>query len=235
MAAAAGLFNHLATTAQPLAVSRVTPMANATSTTGSTSSSDTSSAGISANDFLTLLVTEMKNQDPTANTDPNEYINQLVNVNSLEQLININQTLSSALVPSSANTTGTTQAAKTIPIGSITQASPAASSASTQPKMQAASSGIGATGDTAMQTLVNRLAPGNLSVPDTKPAAQNLAHALDGHSRMQSISRHIAGSSLSSLTAGRKACNNRIEVQRGDSPWQVSTFRFQDSVQTRQH
>ena len=35
----------------------------------------------------------MKNQDPTANTDPNEYINQLVQVNSLEQLISINQTL----------------------------------------------------------------------------------------------------------------------------------------------
>jgi flagellar hook assembly protein FlgD len=25
-----------------------------------------------------LLVTEMQNQDPTANQDPNEYINQLV-------------------------------------------------------------------------------------------------------------------------------------------------------------
>ena len=67
----------------------------------STQNGSGSSAGqastISANDFLTLLVTEMKNQDPTANTDPNEYINQLVNVNSLEQLININQNLSSAL------------------------------------------------------------------------------------------------------------------------------------------
>ncbi|HEX4756923.1 MAG TPA: flagellar hook capping FlgD N-terminal domain-containing protein [Terracidiphilus sp.] len=187
MAAAAGLFNHSTATAQPLAVSRVTPMANATSTTSSTSSSDASSAGISANDFLTLLVTEMKNQDPTANTDPNQYINQLVNVNSLEQLININQTLSSALGPSTANTTGTTQAAKTIPIGAVTQASPAASSANTQPATQTTSSGLGATGDTAMQTLVNRFAPGNLSVPDSKPAAQNLAHALDGHSRMQSV------------------------------------------------
>jgi flagellar basal-body rod modification protein FlgD len=57
------------------------------------SSSEADSASISANDFLTLLVTEMKNQDPTANTDPNEYINQLVQVNSLQQLISINQTL----------------------------------------------------------------------------------------------------------------------------------------------
>jgi len=57
------------------------------------SGSEADSASISANDFLTLLVTEMKNQDPTANTDPNEYINQLVQVNSLQQLISINQTL----------------------------------------------------------------------------------------------------------------------------------------------
>ncbi len=68
---------------------------------GGSDSSD--SATISANDFLTLLVTEMKNQDPTADTDPNEYINQLVQVNSLEQLISINQTLST---DSSATPTG---------------------------------------------------------------------------------------------------------------------------------
>ena len=54
-------------------------------------------ASISANDFLTLLVTEMKNQDPTAQTDPNEYVNQLVQVNSLEQLISINETLQAGL------------------------------------------------------------------------------------------------------------------------------------------
>ena len=60
---------------------------------GTSSSSGGDSASISANDFLTLLVTEMQNQDPTANTDPNEYINQLVQVNSLEQLISINQAL----------------------------------------------------------------------------------------------------------------------------------------------
>ena len=48
-------------------------------------------ATITANDFLTLLVTELKNQDPTANTDPNEYVDQLVQVNSLQQLIQIDQ------------------------------------------------------------------------------------------------------------------------------------------------
>ena len=60
--------------------------------TGSTAS--TAGSTISANDFLTLLVAEMKNQDPTQPTDPNAYITQRVNVNSLQQLIGINQGVS---------------------------------------------------------------------------------------------------------------------------------------------
>jgi flagellar basal-body rod modification protein FlgD len=67
--------------------------ADSTSAPDASTSSSTSSATVTANDFLQLLVTEMKNQDPTANTDPNEYINQLVQVNSLEQLVQINQDL----------------------------------------------------------------------------------------------------------------------------------------------
>ena len=69
----------------------------ASSGSGSGSSSGSSAAdsdaSITANDFLTLLVAEMKNQDPTADTDPNAYIDQLVQVNSLQQLIQINQDL----------------------------------------------------------------------------------------------------------------------------------------------
>jgi len=101
--AAAGVWNsHLAAghgLPNPGAMPMTGP-ATGTGGTGSTSSGSDSSSGdsatISANDFLTLLVTEMKNQDPTADTDPNEYINQLVQVNSLEQLIDINQTLAEA-------------------------------------------------------------------------------------------------------------------------------------------
>lgn len=73
-----------------------TAFANATSGTnssGSTSNSGTATATVTANDFLQLLVTELQNQDPTANTDPNEYVNQLVQVNSLQQQIQMNQTL----------------------------------------------------------------------------------------------------------------------------------------------
>jgi flagellar basal-body rod modification protein FlgD len=65
-----------------------TTQSNSTDPTSNTSGQNSST--ITANDFLTLLVTELKNQDPTANTDPNAYVNQLVQVNSLQQLIQIN-------------------------------------------------------------------------------------------------------------------------------------------------
>lgn len=68
----------------------------ATQDSGSSSSSSTTDgATISSTDFLTLLVTQLKNQDPTQPTDPTEYVSQLVGVNSLEQLIDINKQLTS--------------------------------------------------------------------------------------------------------------------------------------------
>jgi flagellar basal-body rod modification protein FlgD len=71
--------------------------AAADSTDGSGNGSQGQDSGtITANDFLTLLVTELKNQDPTANTDPNAYVDQLVQVNSLQQLIQINQNTTGA-------------------------------------------------------------------------------------------------------------------------------------------
>ncbi len=71
-----------------------------------TAASPGSSASISANDFLTLLVTEMQNQDPTSQSDPNQYVNQLVQINSLEQLVSINQNLAAVL--GAASTPGKT-------------------------------------------------------------------------------------------------------------------------------
>ncbi len=87
--------------------------ANATTGTlkASAASSNTGAAtakSISSTDFLTLLVSELKNQDPTQPTDPNAYITQLAQVNSLQQLININtgiSTLDNALTPTTTPTT----------------------------------------------------------------------------------------------------------------------------------
>jgi|GEM_PF-825834 len=94
---------------------KASPLASALATSGSSSTSSTStttsSDNITANDFLTLLVTELQNQDPTQPQDPNEYIDQLVNVNSLQQLISINSgisTIDSSLTATTATGQGQT-------------------------------------------------------------------------------------------------------------------------------
>ena len=92
---------QVATSALDTAKAAATTAAGKTSV--STASTDNST--ITANDFLTLLVTEMKNQDPTQPTDPNAYIQQLVQVNSLQQLIGINQGITSLDTAAGATTT----------------------------------------------------------------------------------------------------------------------------------
>ena len=208
MAAMAGILNHQLTAGQALTGAGATPMgsktAGASSTSSSSSASDSSgdSATISANDFLTLLVTEMQNQDPTADTDPNEYINQLVSVNSLEQLIDINQNLSTALGDSSTTSgSGTTTGQAAASTSSVTGKSASGATAQVQ------AAGHKATALTATQSAAptapaskvpaaisqfaqahgSRHAPGNLSVPEAKPSAQRVAHALDGRTHAHSI------------------------------------------------
>ncbi|MDE3188539.1 MAG: hypothetical protein KGM96_13575 [Acidobacteriota bacterium] len=173
MTAITGLWSHPPSAAH--ALKGASPMSSSTSNTGSSSS--TNAATISANDFLTLLVTEMQNQDPTANTDPNEYINQLVNVNSLEQLISINQTLSTAAGSGSGTTAsggvsqGTGASAENVSgMGAAPQARGAAEGSSAPPGL----SGILSHGPAA------RFAPGNLSVPEANPAAERVARSLGG-------------------------------------------------------
>jgi flagellar basal-body rod modification protein FlgD len=73
-----------------------TPYVAAADSNDGSSNGSQDNGTITANDFLTLLVTELKNQDPTANTDPNAYVDQLVQVNSLQQLIQINQNTGNA-------------------------------------------------------------------------------------------------------------------------------------------
>lgn len=67
--------------------------------------------GLNGNDFMTLLVAQLKNQDPTSPMDPTQFVTQLVQFNSLEQLININQDLT----PTTSPTTPTTPTTPTNP------------------------------------------------------------------------------------------------------------------------
>jgi len=182
MAAMAGIFNQQIAAGQALTGTSRTSMASTATNSSSTDTTSSSSAAISANDFLTLLVTEMQNQDPTADTDPNEYINQLVSVNSLEQLIDINQTLSTGLASSKAASGGGSSGTK-----------PAASPASPT------SGGVNASAVSTTTTTLNaqgtdvKQAPGNLSLPAANAAANRVAQSLDGRSSSKSIAGWLSG------------------------------------------
>jgi flagellar basal-body rod modification protein FlgD len=138
---------------------------------GSSSTTTSSSSTISANDFLTLLVTEMKNQDPTSATDPNQYINQLVSVNSLEQLIQINQTLSGAIDTGTTSSSSSAPSASSPQPGLNTHFSDSESSSDPNPSLARITHSVAATA-------------GNLGVPAPNPAAQSVAQALSGRARL---------------------------------------------------
>lgn len=158
------------------------PMAGTAGT--STSATGNSPGVITSNDFLDLLVTEMKNQDPTATTDPNEYINQLVNVNSLEQLISINQELGMALTGGSGSSgttggTGSSGSTGSTGTGGSSGANPAIAVA-TLPAGHATQNPAVAVGNTTLSPSPLESVQGNLSIPARSPAAARIAHALDG-------------------------------------------------------
>ncbi len=90
--------------------------ANSSSDTSSSSSSTSSSSSNPLGDeqtFLQLLVSQIQNQDPLNPTDSSQFVSQLAQFSSLEQLISINQgvsTLDTDAAPATSSTTPTTPA-----------------------------------------------------------------------------------------------------------------------------
>ena len=119
------------------------------------------SSTITANDFLTLLVTELQNQDPTANTDPNAYVNQLVNVNSLQQLISINQEVGNITPPPASGTGAGTSSAANEPVVSSTGTPASAAAAASADHPATPPSHLPAT----QAATVHAIAPASLTAP----------------------------------------------------------------------
>jgi flagellar basal-body rod modification protein FlgD len=68
-------------------------LSSTTTTSASSSSTDTSDEIMGKEDFLTLLVAQLKNQDPLDPDDPTDFTAQLAQFSSLEQLFNLNESL----------------------------------------------------------------------------------------------------------------------------------------------
>lgn len=105
-------------------VNNVSPVPThaATAATSSTSSSSSSSAASASlgdpNLFITLLMAQLKAQDPLNPMSPQDMVTQLTQVSSLQQLINISQTLtklSPGTLPATAQSTN--HASPTNPTG----------------------------------------------------------------------------------------------------------------------
>ena len=66
-------------------------------TAAATSVPTTSTPTIDYNNFLQLLIAEMKNQDPTKPSDPTEMVSQMASFSQVEQQVNANAKLDSLL------------------------------------------------------------------------------------------------------------------------------------------
>lgn len=81
--------------------------ANDTQSTTTSNSADSSLQSIEST-FLTLLVQELQNQDPTAPMDSTQMVGQMISLNQLDQLASINQVVTNALGSSSTAVSGGT-------------------------------------------------------------------------------------------------------------------------------
>jgi len=87
----------------------------ATSTSSGSSSSGTpvtsGSDTLDADSFITLLTTELQAQDPLNPLDPTQFVSQLTDLNSLQELIQIRTDLDTLVSSASAGATGGTTGA----------------------------------------------------------------------------------------------------------------------------
>jgi len=74
-------------------MSTVSSTSSTSSTSTSTSSSSSTTSSLDASDFYTLLVAEIKNQDPTDPVDGTDMVLQLTQLSAAESTLELNDTM----------------------------------------------------------------------------------------------------------------------------------------------
>jgi len=82
-----------------MTVTATSPVSSASG--GGSSAAAVPSATVDYNQFLTLLIAEIKNQDPTQPMDPTQSVTQLATISGVQQSMQTNATLTSLLTTSS--------------------------------------------------------------------------------------------------------------------------------------
>src|SRR5580658_9796356 len=93
-------------TVSSTAPASTTTLPNIAPTSGSSSTGSTAALSFTQNfnTFLTLLTTQLQNQDPLSPMDSNTFTQQLVEFSQVEQQINTNNNLQSLIGQGSSNT-----------------------------------------------------------------------------------------------------------------------------------
>lgn len=100
----------------------VSSTSSSSNSTGSTSSVGTAALAMNENDFLNLLVTQLKYQNPLDPTNATDFASQLAQFASVEQLQNINSNLSNSLTSQQTLTSSINNALATTFIGKSVRA-----------------------------------------------------------------------------------------------------------------
>jgi flagellar basal-body rod modification protein FlgD len=92
-----------------MTVSAINTTTAANSATAASSASQTVNGTVNSinyNEFLSLLVAQLKNQDPSNPTDPTQFVSQLASFSAVEQQLATNAKLDSLLTQSSISQAG---------------------------------------------------------------------------------------------------------------------------------
>jgi flagellar basal-body rod modification protein FlgD len=113
--------SNILNAASPQSTAVTTPPAS--TATGSVTASATASNLLGPNAFITLLTAQLQAQDPLNPMDPNQMVDELTNMNTLQQTIQMRQDLDALLASATGNAPATTATGGTAAGGTSSAAS----------------------------------------------------------------------------------------------------------------